>query len=71
MADVFDACRSDRPYRPGMDLNSVIKIIRDGSGTQFDPEVASAFLNLVAARSWAVFGSRQSGPSTASHRATA
>jgi len=51
VADVFDATRSDRPYRPGMSLEKVIAIIKDGSGTQFDPEVVAAFLQLITDKS--------------------
>ena len=47
VADVFDAIRSDRPYRPGMPLEKVIAIIKDGCGTQFDPEVVAAFLQFI------------------------
>ena len=51
VADVFDAVRSDRPYRPGMALEKVIAIIKDGSGTQFDPEVVAAFLQILTDKS--------------------
>ncbi len=48
VADVFDALRSDRPYRSGMALNEVVDVIKSGSGTQFDPEVVSAFLEFIS-----------------------
>jgi HD-GYP domain-containing protein (c-di-GMP phosphodiesterase class II) len=48
VADVYDAICSDRPYRPGMALKKAVAIIKDGSGTQFDPEVVAAFLRFIA-----------------------
>ncbi|MBN2332285.1 MAG: HD domain-containing protein [Deltaproteobacteria bacterium] len=48
VADVFDSCISDRPYRPGMDFAQVVDIISNGSGSQFDPQVVDAFLQIVA-----------------------
>ena len=44
VADVFDALLSDRPYRPALGVDEAIEVIRDGRGTQFDPEVADALL---------------------------
>lgn len=46
VADVFDALRSDRPYRPGVPLADVVGIIRAGSARDFDPDVVDAFLRL-------------------------
>ena len=43
VADSFDAIRSDRPYRKGSSLTEAVKEINLHSGTQFDPEVVSAF----------------------------
>lgn len=48
VADVFDALTSDRPYRPGLSEEAAIDIMRAGGGTQFDPEVLAAFLDLHA-----------------------
>jgi len=45
VADVFDALLSDRCYRPGMPLEQALAIIREGSGTQFDPAVVEALLD--------------------------
>ncbi len=47
-ADVYDALISDRPYRKGMPFEKVISIIEEGSGTQFDPKVVEAFLEVMA-----------------------
>jgi HD-GYP domain-containing protein (c-di-GMP phosphodiesterase class II) len=46
VADAFDAMTSNRPYRPGMPVDVAFAQVRDGSGTQFDPECAQAFLRL-------------------------
>lgn len=48
VADVFDALRADRPYRPAMALPDVIAFISERSGTQFDPKVVAAFLRIAA-----------------------
>jgi PAS domain S-box-containing protein len=44
VADVLDALLSDRPYRPAMSVEEAIKLIEEGRGTQFDPEVVDALL---------------------------
>jgi response regulator RpfG family c-di-GMP phosphodiesterase len=46
VADSFDAITSDRPYRRASSLQSGREIIRQSSGTLFDPLVASAFLSI-------------------------
>ncbi len=43
VADAYDAMSSDRPYRKGMPAERVNAIFREGSGTQWDPEVVAAF----------------------------
>jgi len=47
VADVYDALISDRPYRKGMELEKTLSIIKENSGTQFDPNVVEAFLKVV------------------------
>jgi PAS domain S-box-containing protein len=49
VADVFDALLSDRSYRPALNVDEAIEVIRDGSGTQFDPEVADVLLEHIDA----------------------
>lgn len=44
VADAFDAMTSDRPYQKKMPFAKAMDIIRDNSGTQFDPNVCEAFL---------------------------
>ena len=46
VADVYDAISSDRAYRKKMEKNKVIKLIKEGRGTQFDPDVVDTFLKL-------------------------
>ena len=46
VADSFDAMTSDRPYRGAMPLETALREIRKGARTQFDPNVAEAFLNI-------------------------
>jgi len=46
VADVYDAISSDRAYRKKMEKNKAIKIIKEGRGTQFDPDVVDTFLKL-------------------------
>ncbi len=46
LADVFDALLSRRPYKPAMSIEQTIKIILEGKGTHFDPEIVDAFLKI-------------------------
>lgn len=43
IADVFDALTSRRPYKEAYDFNKACKIIMEGSGTHFDPEIVRIF----------------------------
>ncbi len=47
VADAFDAMTSRRSYRDEMDLDYVKNQIKEGIGTQFDPEVAKVMLNIL------------------------
>jgi putative nucleotidyltransferase with HDIG domain len=51
VGDVFDALTSDRPYRDGIPIEIAADMIREGSGTQFDPKVVNAFLKLLVEES--------------------
>jgi len=44
VADAFEAMTSERPYRGAMSLPAAIAELRNGSGTQFDPDIVIAFL---------------------------
>lgn len=50
VADAFDAMTSKRSYRDEMDLEYVKNQIKEGTGTQFDPEVANVMLNILENR---------------------
>jgi putative nucleotidyltransferase with HDIG domain len=43
VADVYDAMASDRAYRKRMEEGVILKIIDEGVGSQFDPDVVAAF----------------------------
>lgn len=47
IADVYQALTSDRPYRKAYSKREAVKIIKKGSGTQFDPQVVNAFLEIL------------------------
>jgi len=47
VVDVWDALRSDRPYRPAWSVELVRAYVRDQAGTQFDPAVVRKFLELL------------------------
>jgi HD-GYP domain-containing protein (c-di-GMP phosphodiesterase class II) len=48
VADVYDAVTSARPYRGAAPAHVGYRIILDGAGKEFDPEVVEAFQKLVA-----------------------
>lgn len=47
VADTFDAMTSKRTYRDAMPLETVRAEIERCSGTQFDPEIAKVFLDIL------------------------
>jgi HD-GYP domain-containing protein (c-di-GMP phosphodiesterase class II) len=47
VVDVWDAIRSERPYRRAISRENAIHIIQEGSGTHFDPVVVQHFLSLL------------------------
>lgn len=53
VADVYDALVSRRPYREGWAHEAAVEYIGKRAGMEFDPEVVSAFLELVAGPAWA------------------
>lgn len=46
VADSYDAMSSDRPYRPGLKLDKLETILRDGAGYQWDPRVIAAYFAI-------------------------
>jgi putative two-component system response regulator len=47
IVDVWDALRSDRPYRPAWTKEKALEYIRDQSGKHFDPQVVELFFKVV------------------------
>jgi putative two-component system response regulator len=47
VADAFDAMMSNRPYRDSLGLEKATTELSEGSGSEFDPEVAGVFLRLI------------------------
>jgi len=47
IVDVWDALRSDRPYRQSWSKEKVIEHIQSLSGTHFDPKAVELFLNMM------------------------
>lgn len=46
IADVYDALRSKRIYKDSFDLQTTLKIMKEGKGTHFDPDMVDAFLEI-------------------------
>lgn len=45
VADAFDAMTSHRPYRPALPVDCALAEVERCAGTQFDPELARAFVD--------------------------
>jgi diguanylate cyclase (GGDEF)-like protein len=58
VADSFEAMTSDRPYRDGRETQEALDELRRCSGTQFDPEVVDALIELVETGELAVLAVR-------------
>jgi putative two-component system response regulator len=48
VADVYDALISKRVYKPAFSHEKAVGIIREGTGSHFDPELVVAFLEIEA-----------------------
>ena len=46
VADAFDAMTSDRPYRRALSVDSALRELKQGAGTQFDGEVVGCLMRL-------------------------
>ncbi|MGZ6225526.1 MAG: HD domain-containing phosphohydrolase [Syntrophales bacterium] len=51
VADSFDALTSDRPYRQALNREHAIEVIKQGCGSQYDPDIVRAFLEVIAQES--------------------
>lgn len=49
LADVYDALRSYRPYQMSVEIERTLSILRQGRGTEFEPGLFDAFLEVVGA----------------------
>ena len=47
VCDVFDALRTNRPYRDAWASERVLTYIEEKSGTEFDPELSTAFIAMM------------------------
>mgnify|MGYP001195381202 CR=1 FL=1 len=47
LADAYSAMTTDRPYRKGLTFDRAIDEILKGRGTQFDPDLAVAFVAMI------------------------
>jgi putative two-component system response regulator len=43
VADVYDALRSRRSYKPALSHTAALELMLEGAGAQFDPALAHAF----------------------------
>lgn len=48
IVDSFDAMLSVRPYKRAMPLEEVLDIIREGSGSHYDPDIVDVFMEHMA-----------------------
>jgi diguanylate cyclase (GGDEF)-like protein len=48
VADSYDAMTCDRPYRKALSKEEAIAQLKINSGTQFDPEIVTVFINSVS-----------------------
>ena len=51
VADVWDALKSDRPYRAGWPEEQVLEYLQQGDGTHFDPRALQVFMDVNASLS--------------------
>jgi len=47
VADAYDAMTTDRPYRVKLEDREALVELKNNAGSQFDPEVAEAFINAI------------------------
>jgi putative nucleotidyltransferase with HDIG domain len=47
VCDVYDALRTNRPYRSAWEAEKVLKYIEEKSGSEFEPDIANAFVTMM------------------------
>ncbi len=48
IVDSFDAMTNDRPYRGAMPVHEALAELKKNAGTQFDPQLVEAFLEIIS-----------------------
>ena len=48
VVDSFDAMTSNRPYQARKSYKEAVEELKRCSGTQFDPEIAARFIDLIS-----------------------
>ena len=65
IVDAFDAMTTDRPYRKAMSREAAIAEIKRCAGTQFDPNLAALFIEVLTSNPFTPIGiPSRSGPTT-------
>jgi len=49
VCDVYDALRTNRPYRAAWEAEKVLSYIQEKSGSEFDPTIANTFVEMMRA----------------------
>lgn len=47
LADVFDALTTERPYKKAWEADKAAALIKENSGSQFDPELLERFISIL------------------------
>ena len=47
VCDVYDALRTNRPYRAAWESERILTYIGERSGTEFEPDASSAFVRMM------------------------
>lgn len=48
MVDIYDALRSNRPYRPPLEHDQIIKVLRDRTVTDLNPNLLENFIGMIS-----------------------
>lgn len=49
VCDAYDALTSDRPYRPGRSQGQALDLLREGAGSQWDPQLVALLVDHITA----------------------
>jgi putative two-component system response regulator len=56
IVDAYDAMTTDRPYRRALSIEEATNRLRQGQGTQFDPQLLEIFLSMMRGGATPAFG---------------